>query len=357
MEYTGTTAGYKNSFAYSKNIELLIRSVLEPDEVMVMGGTYKVPIKEGLGSEDFIDELKLAGTYNEDSFEREYMSYWSGGTKDAFFDPEKFDQHRVLKQPEYEYSGRSNKSAYYVLGVDVGRFHDLTEIMVFKVTPQAQGTALKTLVNLYTIENTPLEQQAIILKKLFYKYKTRVMAIDGAGVGAGLVDALTTDTIDPDTGDIYPNFGVLNDEKGYYKKQRTINTEVDALYVIKASSQINSEAYAYAKTQIGNGKIKFLIDEAIAKASLLNTKVGQNMTQDQRSEALKPFVLTSSLKAQMMNLVSENEGVNIILKQSSRGIPKDKVSAFIYGLYYIHLEEEKNKKRKRHSIVDMMFFS
>jgi hypothetical protein len=37
----------------------------------------------------------------------------------------------------------------------------------------------------------------------------------------------------------------------------------------------------------------------------------------------------------MLNLVEDNEGVNIILKQSSRGIPKDKFSAFEYGLYYI----------------------
>ena len=37
----------------------------------------------------------------------------------------------------------------------------------------------------------------------------------------------------------------------------------------------------------------------------------------------------------MLNLVESNEGVNIILKQASRGIKKDKFSAFIYGLYYI----------------------
>jgi hypothetical protein len=35
-----TTAGWKNSFAYDKLIELLIRSLIEPDEVMIMGGTY-----------------------------------------------------------------------------------------------------------------------------------------------------------------------------------------------------------------------------------------------------------------------------------------------------------------------------
>jgi hypothetical protein len=70
-----TTAGWKNSFAYDKLQELFIQSVIEPNEVMVLGGTYEVPVKEGLLEEDFIDTLKLSGTYNEDSFDREYKGY------------------------------------------------------------------------------------------------------------------------------------------------------------------------------------------------------------------------------------------------------------------------------------------
>lgn len=116
-----TTAGWKNSFAYAKLVELLIQSIIDPDLAMIMGGTYETPVKEGLLDEDFVDQLKLQGTYNDDSFDREYRSIWSGDVENAFYSAEKFDKHRVLLQPEYEYSGRSSKSAYYVIGVDVGR--------------------------------------------------------------------------------------------------------------------------------------------------------------------------------------------------------------------------------------------
>ena len=81
------------------------------------------------------------------------------------------------------------------------------------------------------------------------------------------------------------------------------------------------------------------------------------MTTDKRADYLKPCTLTSILEEEMMNLREENEGVNIILKQSTKGIRKDKFSAFEYGLYYIKQEEEKLKKRKHHNISDMMFFS
>ena len=87
-----TTAGWKNSFAYDKLIELLIRSLIQPDEVMIMGGTYETPIIEGLLNEDFVQQLKMAGTFNEDSFDRQYRSIWSGDAENAFFSAQKFDK-------------------------------------------------------------------------------------------------------------------------------------------------------------------------------------------------------------------------------------------------------------------------
>ena len=106
-----------------------------------------------------------------------------------------------------------------------------------------------------------------------------------------------------------------------------------------------------------SGKIKFLIDENQAKVKLLATKAGQEMDSVKRNERLQPFVLTTILRSQMLNLVEDNEGVNIILKQSSRGIPKDKFSAFEYGLYYVKQEEDKKRKKKSKSIRDLVFFS
>ena len=59
----------------------------------------------------------------------------------------------------------------------------------------------------------------------------------------------------------------------------------------------------------------------------------------------------------MLNLIEDNEGVNIILKQDSKTIPKDKFSAFIYGLYYIKQEEDRLKKRRKRNISDFMLYS
>lgn len=352
-----TTAGWKNTFPYNKLIQLLIRMVLDPEKAIVMGGTWRIPVLVGLQSKNFVQELKQDGTFNEASFDREYESRWSGTVEDAFFNGEIFDRNRKLQQPEYEASGRSSDRAYYVLSVDVGRKKCQSVICVFKVTPQSQGPAIKSLVNMFTMDDEHFEDQAIKIKKLYYQFKAKTVVIDGNGLGAGLMDYMVKSQVDPETDDFFPDFGVQNDDDGEYKKYRTDRTEYDAIYEIKANASINTEAHSNAQTQMRAGKVKFLIDERIAKNKLLGTKKGQAMKPEERAAYLQPFTYTSILRDEMLNLREENEGVNIILKQANKSITKDKFSAFEYGLYYIKQEEDSKRKRKKGCFADFMFIS
>lgn len=285
-------------------------------------------------------------------------SRWSGSVEDAFFRAEVFDRNRILKQPEYEASGRSGKGSYYVLAADIGRKECETAIIVFKCTPQPQGPSLKTIVNIYTLYDMHFEEQAIQIKKLFYKYKARRVVIDANGIGMAIMDDMVKSQIDPDTGDIYPDFGVYNDKDNEYRKYQTTACEFDAIYAIKANAPINTEAHSIVKSWLTSGKIKFLIDERTAKAKLLGTVKGQNMKPEERAEYLKPFTYTSILREEMCNLRQENDGANIILKQANRGIGKDKFSALEYGLYYLKEEEDnENKKRKKFNAKDWMLMN
>lgn len=162
-----------------------------------------------------------------------------------------------------------------------------------------------------------------------------------------------------DDGIYLPPFGIENDDQGVYKSyfRGVDDVEKEAIFQIKANAPINTQAYSFAQTQMSSGRVKFLIDESEAKAKLMQSKVGQNMSVNQRNEYLEPFTLTTILRQQMLNLVEDNQGVNIILKQSSRGIKKDKFSAFVYGMYYIKQEEERRNKRKKRDLSKMFLFS
>ena len=352
-----TTAGQKASFAYQKLISVLVKMITEPSSAFIIGGTYKILVLLGHYDKTFVQDQKKDETFNEAAFGREYESRWSGTVEDAFFNGEAFDRSRQLETAENEYSGRSSVQSYYVISVDVGRRGCDSVATVIKVVPQAMGESYKSLVNIHTFSDEHFEDQAIKIKKLYYKYKAKRAVIDGNGLGIGLIDYMIKQQVDSATGDIYPPFGVYNDEEGYYKKYRTPNTEQEAMYIVKANAPINTEAHSNVQAQLNSGKLKFLIEERVAKAKLLDTKLGQNMTPEQRNERLMPYKLTDILRDEMLNLREENEGINIILKQANKRVKKDKFSAFEYGLYYIKLEEAKKKKKKRFEAKDWCFLN
>ena len=306
---------------------------------------------------NFVKDLKLDGTFNETSFLREYESEWSGTIENSFFKPELFDKHRIIKQPEYESSARASVKAYYIISVDVGRIGCQSAVMVFKVTPNPKGLAQKQLVNVFTFDEEHFGIQAAKIKKLYYKYLPKAIVIDGAGMGVGLLDYMVKDTIDEETRETYPSFGIINDESREYIKFVNHDTERDVIYIIKANAEINTEAHTNVLSQISSGKVKFLIDENAAKAKFLATKVGQSATPEQRANYLRPFTLTSILREEMLNLREKVEGRHIVLETVNKKIKRDKFSSFEYGLYYIRILEDSERKKKKGRLKDFVFYS
>lgn len=70
-----TTAGYKNTFAYEKLIQVLCQSVARPNDAIVLGGSWRTPVMEKLLDKNFVRDLRMDGTFNEASFEREYRIF------------------------------------------------------------------------------------------------------------------------------------------------------------------------------------------------------------------------------------------------------------------------------------------
>lgn len=69
-----TTAGWKNSFPYERLIETFVNSIFDPDKYMILGGNYELSIIEGAAKKSWLEDLKLSGSFNESSFDREYNS-------------------------------------------------------------------------------------------------------------------------------------------------------------------------------------------------------------------------------------------------------------------------------------------
>ena len=345
-----TSAGVKTSFAYDLLIDDFIDCIIHPNSAFVFGCDYRVPILHGLLDKTYINKLKTSSSFSEDSFAREYASIWSGSSEEAWFNFDKMSKYRKIKNPETHAISRANSEQFYLLSVDVGRLNDQTVCCVFRVNVSSEGKYYATLVNLYvlgrTVETKPFRIQAMDIKKIIQKFNPREVIIDTNGLGLGIADEMISEQVDT-FGNYYPAYGFMNDED-YLKIQPKEAMRI--LYGIKANGPLNSKIHGNAYARINGGLVRFLIKEQEAKNALLSTKLGQKMTVTQRIKRLMPHEMTTKLFEEMANLRLKKTGasMDIVLEQINPRYPKDKYSAFAYGLWRIkEIEEEQAKRRRR----------
>lgn len=176
-------------------------------------------------------------------------------------------------------------------------------------------------------------------------------------VGVGLGDEMIRTQIGED-GTVYPPYGFINDDE--YRKVQPKDA-ICILYGIKANGPLNSQIHGNAYSRLTSGKVRFLIKEQEAKSILLSTKKGQKMSTEQRVQRLMPHEMTTKLFEEMANLRLRRAGasLDIVLEQINSRFPKDKYSAFAYGLWRINeLEVEEYKRtQNRSGIRKLIFFT
>ena len=361
-----TTAAERTVFMYSKLIEITVNAVLRPKEYFSWGLSYEVPLHYGLIDKATLMDQRLSNTVSEESFARESLSIWSGNSSDAWLDSKRLNRHRsLLKCERHAYYDDKCPNAWYQIGVDVGRYHANTAIMVIKVLPNDQRFKKNVIYTEVINGENYITEQAPRIKKLIELYSPREVVIDGNGPGIGLMDAMAVPSFDQHTGESFPAYYTFNNENHLPPELKTEQEEpVPAynaiLYDIKAGASNEDEIHSAFLTAINTGSVAFLAHERVVKDKLLKTKKGQKMTPYDRRVFIMPYEMTSRLMDELNNLRLKPTGVENKFKveRISRSIEKDRFSALEYSLYRIKYYEDKEifKKRKK-KINQYVFFS
>ena len=345
-----TSAGVKTSFAYDLLIDTFEDAIIHPNSSFVFGCDYRVPVMHGLLDRTYVNKLKTSPSYSEESFAREYMSIWSGSSEESWFNFDKLQKYRKIKNPENHAKYRESENLFYLISVDVGRINDQTVACIFRINIDNTGKHWATLVNIKVLarsaETKTFTQQAIDIKRLINDFNPREVVIDTNGLGVGLADEMIKPQYD-EMGNYYPPYAFTNDEN-YYAIQPKEAQKL--LFGIKANGPLNSKIHGNAYARISSGMVRFLIKEQEAKNALMSTQIGQKMSVYKRVERLLPHETTTKLFEEMANLRLKRTGnsTDIVLEQINPRYPKDKYSSFAYGLWRIkEYEEEYTKKRRR----------
>ena len=335
-----TTAGYKGTYAHDRTLECLVDMALEPDKAFCFGGDYRIPVMHGLLSVDKVKDKLQASSYKLESFLREYMSVWTGGSEDSYYSYTQISRCRNLVRPEFK--RQEGFTGFYVCAVDVARFEgDQTVAMIFKVFTEGERYKIH-LVNIKILNGTHFRDQAAMIKQFDLQYDFKAIVLDINGNGAGLADYL----IDEQdlNGIYYEPYGFLNKNKYSTTEKRNC---VRKLFGIEANRGLNSEIYTNAHIILSLKRVSLLLNERQARRYFSKYKTWNKMSPVKQANKLIPYAQTTKLQDQLANLKANlDTNSTIVLQRINSHTRKDLVSAFVYGLYYINLIEEEDKKKR-----------
>ncbi len=337
-----TTASTQQQFAYLKCKEIY-DDMLKGDSSFCVGNSYELPCLYDQLDIDFIEEKRESPTYSILDFMREFESIYTGSNSDSLVSDEKLNKCRTVSIAEWEHCGDTN--VQYVLAYDVsrttGKESALSALIVIKITPRGDGSYYKEVVNIFSMEGQHDTWQAKFLKEKVKEYKASILVIDANGIGSGVVDQLVLDLNDGN-----PSYKVVNDIDNQWSKYHTEDA-VPMVYALKAqrketrnSDMINNIMKVFNKFDIELLKTP---NEGIKELEKKNKKKFKNDSEEIANAEI-PYILTNNLCDEIMNLKYKQRGNDSDIEQVSRSIPKDKFSALMYGLYWIFLEEKKNKQ-------------
>ena len=120
------------------------------------------------------------------------------------------------------------------------------------------------------------------------------------------------------------------------------------MFGIEANRSLNSEIYTNAHIILSLRRISLLLNERQARRYFSKYRGWTKLSPLKQATRLIPYVQTTKLQDQLANMKAGlDTNSTIVLSRINSHIRKDLVSAFVYGLYYISLEEEKERKNSR----------
>lgn len=352
-----TTAGYQGTFAYDKLIEILCRSVLEPDKYFVLGGSYRIPLSVGLTAQKQIEDVINSPSFSKSSFEREYESRWSDAPAGAAFSSNMITALRQVKVVELKdkiTAAQREQGAFYVICADMAKDGSAeTAVGVAKVLPKEHYFSFK-FVNLLTIPSTDYMVVANTFKKLVLTYHARLLIYDANGIGAAMRDWLNKETQD-ESGALLEGLGIINPPPSAERDLKRYPNDKTICYEIKSGGKVGEQIHWFFFSRMSTGAITFPVKLAEAVNLYQQNKSFAAMSMRKQHEFLMPFKQMDRAEEELKNLdianTSDQMSNSLRIVRRNSLIQKDFFSMFEYLVWavnqYIELDFYKNRRRNK----------
>lgn len=310
---------------------------------------YQVSVMEGLKLRAEIQDEMSELTFNEVKWAMEMEAVFWGTNEKSYFKYEEIQKNRVLTNVFYPKEIRDmlphnvlkaptkTEGEQIVLSADIalmgGLSNDAAVFTIAKCIPTTNGIE-RQLLYIESHDGGVTNAIANRIRQLFEDFNCDYIVLDTGGVGMGVFDLLILKSTDPERGTQYEPLTCFNDEK---MASRCIYANAaPVIYSIKGNSELNSRIAEYLKNTFRQGMFK-LPSQEDEVVDIIKGHKGYDALEPEYQTLLKlPYVQTSIMITEILNLENENEGLKDIVKiKESRSARKDKYSSLSYLNYFV----------------------
>lgn len=356
-----SSAYFKSHWSFQKVRDYFKNMFNGNGKYFVCGIPYQLTLREGLRRREDIEDDMSESSFNEIKWSMEAEALFFGDDGGSFFNFEYIQKNRTIKYPmlpdemilklsdkKLKIQPKQN-GEIRILSVDIAVMssrknkNDATAIFINQCIPQKNNRFVNNIIYTETFEGAHTSDQALRIRKLYEDYGCNYIVIDVKGVGFGVADMLVRDIVDPNTGIIYSALSCKNNSE-WAARCSTPNAD-KSIWVINGSAKFNSDCAILLREGLKSGKIRLLQNEYDAELLLNTVKGYSNMTPKEKINCQLPFINTTLLVNELINLDWE-ESNGLIKVHEKPGMRKDRYSSLSYNYYVAcQLENAMGKKR------------
>lgn len=361
-----SSAYFQDHWSYMK-VKSFVKNMQHPDrDWFICSFPYQLAIKEKLSNREDIADQMLDEDFNEIRWMMEMLAEFYGDSEGSFFNYESVAKNRKIQYPMLP--GRicaklanntklriqpKTAGEKRILSVDIALMssnkhkNDASAIFINQLLPTKASRYINNIIYTETSEGLRTEEQALQIRRLYEEYECDYIVIDCKGVGLGVYDALASDISDVESGEIYPALSCCNNPD--MAARCTSRNAEKVIWAINGAARFNSDCAVMLREGFKSGKIRLLATEYDGEKALASIKGYNNLHLSDQTELTLPYVNTTLLINELINLQYEDSNGLIRITEKS-GMRKDRYSSLSYN-YWVACQLEKNI-RKRSSSAD-----
>lgn len=340
--------------------------VNDAKKYFICGLPYQISIKEGLLSKEQVADEMSETDFSEMAWDMEMGCLWYGDKDGNLFSYEDISKNRLLKKSIYPTTlGKllSDKTVKIpdlkpqeqrIISADVALLaskkqnNDAASIFINSAIPTDAQKYIGNMIYTENHEGLNTDELALIIRRYYKMFQCTYIALDVKGIGLGVYDCLIKDMYDPITGETYCALSCCNDK--VYAERCKVPNAPKVIWAIQATAQFNNDMYLALREGFRQHKINLLIHEFEAEEILKSVRGYNSLNMSDKTQLQLPYIHTTLLINELINLEYETKGVNIKVYEKS-GMRKDRVSSVGYN-YWVQCQLETKLKKPNSNKFD-----